>query len=117
MSRGGQGSGRRLVRRSHCVRAVWLAIEDGRIDGRDLFLHLARTPPESRRAPALFLFGWKSWREGHGALASMAVERALHADPVYSAATLLQAALTQGIDPPAHAAAAAHRLTRPAPVG
>jgi Domain of unknown function (DUF4192) len=79
--------------------ALWLAIEDGHFDGRDLFLYLARTLPESHRAPALFLFGWKSWREGNGALASMAVDRALHADPGYAAATLLQAALTQGIDP------------------
>ncbi len=79
--------------------ATWLAIENGRIDGRDLFLHLSRTLPATHRAPALFLFGWKTWREGNGALASMAVERALDADPTYSAADLLMAAITQAVDP------------------
>ena len=78
---------------------MWLAIDAGRLDGRDLFLHLARSLPESHRAPALFLFGWKTWREGNGALAGMAVERALQADPTYSAADLRKAALAQGIDP------------------
>ncbi len=79
--------------------AVWMAIENGQLDGRDLFLHLARTLPASHRAPALFLFGWKTWREGNGALAAMAVERALQADPNYSAATLLSEAIAKGIDP------------------
>jgi hypothetical protein len=32
----------------------------GRLNGRDLFLHLARTLHASHRAPALFLFGWKT---------------------------------------------------------
>jgi hypothetical protein len=79
--------------------AVWLAIEDERLDGRDLLLHLARTLPASHRAPALFLFGWKTWREGNGALAGMAIERGLQADPTYSAADLLKAALARGVDP------------------
>ncbi len=79
--------------------AAWLSIEHGRIDGRDLFLHLARTLPATHRAPALFLFGWKTWREGNGALASMAAERALQADPGYSATDLLMAAITHAVDP------------------
>lgn len=79
--------------------AVWMAIDDGRLDGRDLFLHLARTLPATHRAPALFLFAWKTWREGNGALAAMAAERALQADPAYSAADLLTAALARGVDP------------------
>lgn len=79
--------------------AVWLAIEDGRLDGRDLFQHLARTLPASHRAPALFLFAWKTWRAGNGALASIAVERALTADPTYSGAQLLRSALSSGVNP------------------
>jgi hypothetical protein len=79
--------------------AAWMAIEDGSLDGRDLFAHLARTLPAGHRAPALFLFAWKTWRLGHGALASIAVNRALDDDPNYSAARLLEAALTKAIDP------------------
>jgi hypothetical protein len=79
--------------------AVWLAIDNGRLDGRDLFLHLARNLPQTHRAPALFLFAWKTWRAGNGALASMAVERALQADPHYTAAHLLTNALTTGVNP------------------
>lgn len=79
--------------------AAWLAIDHGRLDGRDLFAHMARQLPASHRAPALFLFAWKTWRTGNGALASIAVERVLAADPDYAAAQLLQAALTKAIDP------------------
>lgn len=79
--------------------AAWMAIEDGSLDGRDLFAHLARTLPAGHRAPALFLFAWKTWRLGYGALASVAVGRALDDDPDYTAARLLEEALTQAIDP------------------
>ena len=79
--------------------AAWMAIEDGSLDGRELFAHLARTLPAGHRAPALFLFAWKTWRLGDGALASVAVDLALHDDPNYSAARLLEAALTKAIDP------------------
>ena len=79
--------------------AAWMAIEDGSLDGRDLFAHLARTLPAGHRAPALFLFAWKTWRLGHGALASVAVDRALDDDPDYSAARLLEIALAEAIDP------------------
>lgn len=84
----------------HAVRdAVWLAIEDGRVDGRDLFAHLARQLPASHQAPALFLFAWKTWRTGNGALASIALDRVLEVDPDYTAAQLLRTALARGIDP------------------
>lgn len=79
--------------------AAWLAVDAGRLDGRKLFLHLAHHLPEHYRAAPLFLFAWKSWREGNGALASIAVEHVLHADPAYSAADLLQVALARAIDP------------------
>lgn len=79
--------------------AVWMAIDAGRLDAQDLMLHLARTLPPPYRAAPLFLFAWKSWRNGNGALAAIAVERAQLADPNYSAADLLQAALTRGVNP------------------
>jgi hypothetical protein len=84
----------------HLVRdAIWLAIDEGLVDAQDLMLHLARTLPAPYRAAPLFLFAWKAWREGNGALAAMAVERTLQADPNYSAAELLSAALARGVDP------------------
>jgi hypothetical protein len=79
--------------------AAWMAIDDRRIDGRPLWRLLARRLPEPYDAPALFLFGWRTWRDGDGALAGMAAERALASDPGYSAADLLLAALSQAIDP------------------
>ena len=85
---------------SHGVRdAIWMAIDGGRLDAQDLMQHLARTLPASYRAAPLFLFAWKAWRDGNGALAGIAVERALQADPNYSAAQLLQTALARGVNP------------------
>ena len=54
-----------------------MAIDGGRLDAQDLMLHLARTLPAPNRAAPLFLFAWKSWRNGNGALAGIAAERAL----------------------------------------
>jgi hypothetical protein len=79
--------------------AVWMAVDAGRLDGRDLFAHLARQLPATHRAPALFLFAWKTWRTGNGALASIALDRVLEVDPDYTAAQLLRTALARGIDP------------------
>ena len=79
--------------------AIWMAIDGGRLDARNLMQHLARTLPAPYRAAPLFLFAWKAWRDGNGALAAIAVERALLADPGYSAAQLLQTALARGVNP------------------
>jgi Domain of unknown function (DUF4192) len=79
--------------------AVWMAVDDGRLDGRPLWRQLARRLPGPFDAPALFLFAWRTWREGDGALAGMAAERALASDPRYSAADLLLAALSHAVDP------------------
>lgn len=79
--------------------AVWTAIDDGRLDGRELWRDLARRLPEPYDAPALFLFGWDVWRQGEGTLAGMAAERAVASDPTYGAADLLLAALAQGLSP------------------
>ncbi len=79
--------------------AVWMAVDDGRLDGRRLWRDLARRVPAPYDAPPLFLFGWATWRDGDGALAGMAAQRAVDSDPTYSAADLLLAALTRGVDP------------------
>ena len=79
--------------------SVWIAIDDARLPDDDLWRHLARVLPAPYSAPPLFLIGWAAWRRGHGALALIAAERALEADPTYSAADLLLAALTNGVDP------------------
>ncbi|MDG4790858.1 DUF4192 domain-containing protein [Micromonospora sp. WMMD1102] len=59
---------------------------------------LRRAEPELVPAPATLL-GFAAWRAGQGALASVAVERALAAQPDYSFAQLLAEALQAGIGP------------------
>lgn len=85
---------------AHPVRdSLWMAADDGRLDGRVLWLELARRLPNPYDAAPLFLYGWCSWRSGHGALAGIAAERAVQSDPSYSAADLLLAAIARGVDP------------------
>jgi hypothetical protein len=57
-----------------------------------------RAEPELAAAPASLL-AFAAWRHGDGALASVAVARALEADPSYSMALLVQDILYQGISP------------------
>ncbi|HZN17384.1 MAG TPA: DUF4192 domain-containing protein [Micromonosporaceae bacterium] len=52
-------------------------------------------------APPASLLAFAAWRLGEGALAVVALERALRADPGYSLATLLDRVLRQGIAPTA----------------
>jgi hypothetical protein len=79
--------------------AVWTAVDNARLDGRPLWRELARRLPSPYSAAPLFLFGWAAWRSGDGTLAGIAAERAVASDPHYSAADLLLAALSHGIDP------------------
>lgn len=79
--------------------SLWMAADDGRVDGRVLWLDLARRLPSPYDAAPLFLYGWCSWRAGNGALAGVAAQRAVQSDPSYSAADLLLAALARGLDP------------------
>jgi hypothetical protein len=79
--------------------AMWMAVDDGRLDGRALWRDLARRLPSPYDAAPLFLYGWAAWRSGDGALANIAAERAVTSDPGYSAADLLLAALARGVDP------------------
>ena len=79
--------------------AVWMGVDDRRIDGRALWRELARRLPSPYDAAPLFLYGWASWRDGNGALANIAAERAITSDPGYRAADLLLAMLGLGVDP------------------
>jgi Domain of unknown function (DUF4192) len=77
----------------------WMALDDDRLDGIELWVNLARRLPSPYNAAPLFLAAWRAWRDGNGALAGIAAEQALASDPGYGAAGLLLAALTRSIDP------------------
>lgn len=79
--------------------AIWLAVDNDRLDGRPFWRELGRRLPSPYDAPPLFLYGWASWRAGDGALAGIAAERAVASNPEYHAADLLLAALRSGTDP------------------
>lgn len=87
------------LRRYPARDALWLGIDDRRLDGRTLWRDMARRLPPPYDAPPLFLFGWASWRAGDGVLAGIAAEAALCTDPSYSAADLLLTAVVRGISP------------------
>ena len=102
---GAQLSPRRLARLGTALRdteirdTVWLAVDDRSLSAEGMLSQLhARLPPPYQAAP-LFLFGWQLWRSGSGTLAAAAAERALRADPGYSAAALLLEAVQAGMDP------------------
>jgi hypothetical protein len=59
---------------------------------------LRRAEPDLAPAPASLL-AFAAWRFGHGALASVALERALGADPAYPMALLLDDVLRHGVAP------------------
>jgi Domain of unknown function (DUF4192) len=59
-----------------------------------------RVEPEFVAAPACLL-AFVSWRTGHGALANLALDRALGEDPTYSMGLLLREALDRGLPPSA----------------
>jgi hypothetical protein len=79
--------------------AIWLAVDQGKLDGRALWQHLLRRMPTPYDAAPLFLFGWASWRDGNGVLAAEAAIRALASDATYTAAELLLSAVHNGLDP------------------
>jgi hypothetical protein len=76
-----------------------------RTDDADWHLRLwtdltRRAQPDLVAAPAALL-AFAAWRSGQGALANIAVDRALHADPDYTMALLLAKALAAGVPPAA----------------
>ncbi|WP_280406512.1 DUF4192 domain-containing protein [Nocardia brasiliensis] len=64
-----------------------------------LWLHLTRSLPTSERAGAATLVGYSAYARGDGALAGLALQRALEADPEHSMAILLETALSLGMKP------------------
>lgn len=79
---------------------AWMALDGGSPTFHPgAWLDLARRLPAPFNAAPLFLYGWGMWRRGNGAVASMAADRALAADPDYSAAALLNATLAAGANP------------------
>ena len=79
--------------------SLWLAVDQGRLDGRGFWHVLLQHLPVPYDSAPLLLFGWASWREGNGALAAIAAQRALASNPGYTAAELLLNAVQQGLDP------------------
>jgi hypothetical protein len=78
---------------------IWLAVDERRLDGRPLWLDLARRLPAPYSLTPLFLFGWASWRAGNCTLAGLAAERILSTEADYDAAQLLLAAVANALDP------------------
>lgn len=79
---------------------AWLLCDDERRGAHlSLWTHLVRRAEEPYVPAPACLLAFAAWQNGDGALASVAVERALHADPNYSMAELISEALTRGIRP------------------
>jgi hypothetical protein len=66
---------------------------------RELLVDLARRAVPPFDVPVLTTLAWICYLQGDGALAGIAVDRALAADPEYSLAQILDQALTVPIDP------------------
>ena len=66
-----------------------------------LWIDLVRHLPLDFVAPPAALLAFTAWQAGDGALASIAIERALQADPEYSMALLVADALHAGLPPSA----------------
>jgi hypothetical protein len=66
-----------------------------------LWIDLVRLLPSDLVAPPAALRAFTAWQAGDGALASVAIERALQADPEYSMALLVADALHAGLPPSA----------------
>jgi hypothetical protein len=83
---------------------IWMhGVDDLSLDGAEPVPRqlMTRLPGQLAAAP-LFLYGWLQWRRGElgtSVRASMAADKALEADPGYSAAKLLDAAVQYGMNP------------------
>ncbi len=113
------------------VALVYLPVRDHAWErvGGDLTVHVGlwtevtrRADPDLSVAPATLL-AFAAWRAGEGAIATIALDRALRQDPTYRMAQLLRDALAGGISPAEWTAAldqppppARRRSTRRRPV-
>jgi hypothetical protein len=66
-----------------------------------LLCALARHADLADAAPVCTVLAWVAYADGHGALANVAVERALEADPGYEMARLIEDAMSRMISPTA----------------
>jgi hypothetical protein len=66
-----------------------------------LWTDVVRRVPDAGLAGPATLLAWCAWQKGNGALANMAIDRALEATPEYSMATLVRHALSAGLPPTA----------------
>jgi|SRR5262245_15157040 len=64
-----------------------------------LWTELVRVSPTPYAAAPATLLGYVAWQQGFGALANIAVQRALADDPDYPLALLIDQALADGLDP------------------
>jgi hypothetical protein len=64
-----------------------------------LWTSLTRLARPGYVAPAASLLAFTAWQSGNGALANVALDRALADDPRYSMATLLREAIDGGAPP------------------
>lgn len=81
---------------------AWARMEPGYHDAhRRLWAELVRRLPADLAAAPAALLAFTAWQAGDGALASIAIERALSADPEYSMALLIADALHAGLPPSA----------------
>jgi len=91
--------------------------EEGRRVHLALWADLVRRSEPALAAPVAVLLAYVCWRAGDGLRASIAVDRALDADPVYSAARLMAEILDRAIPPsdlPPASLSGAHGRPRPA---
>jgi len=77
---------------------TWVDDDWGRAT-QALFAELVTRAMPGFEAPPLTMLAWHSYVNGNGALAGMAIDRALDADPDYSLALLIDHALTAGLNP------------------
>lgn len=82
--------------RDHCC---GYAAGDDSAAMQSLSMQLARRATAPYDVAPYTVLAWCAWRDGNGALARIAVERALRSDGGYALATLLEQALDCGIDP------------------
>jgi len=66
---------------------------------QQLWAELTRRAPRPYDAAPASLLAHAAWLSGHGALARVAVDRALRSDPTYRLALLLQRLLDRGVGP------------------
>lgn len=79
---------------------AWAAT-DGRDWAIDLWTDVLRRTADDLVAAPACLLAFAAWRAGRGPLANVALERALHADPAYPMALILEDILCRGVPPTA----------------